>query len=54
MKTIALGVLFALAFVSITGCHWRHRRWRNYHDRSFNAQPNVDVARGERAGSADL
>jgi hypothetical protein len=50
MKTITLGVLFAVALVSVSGCHWRHRRWRNYHERSFNSSQPVDqVAQSQRA-----
>jgi hypothetical protein len=55
MKTIALGVLFAVTIVSLAGCHWRHRRWRNHYDRSFNATQAVDqVAQSRRAATADL
>jgi hypothetical protein len=49
MKTIALGVLLAVTLVSLAGCHWRHRRWRDYHDRSYNSQPSNQLARGQHA-----
>jgi hypothetical protein len=42
MKIMTLGVLFAVALMSVSGCHWRHRRWRNYHDHSYNAQPSAN------------
>ncbi len=33
MKFLAIGVLFAVTLVSISGCHWRHRRWRDHDHR---------------------
>jgi hypothetical protein len=54
MKTITLGVLFAVVLVSVSGCHWRHRRDRNYHHRSYNSQSNVDqLAINRRAANAE-
>jgi hypothetical protein len=54
MKTIALGVLFAVGLVSVTGCHWRHRRWRNYHEHSYNSQRAADqLARAQQASGAE-
>ena len=41
MKIMTLAVLFAVAVVSVSGCHWRHRRWRDHHDRSYNAQSSA-------------
>ena len=55
MKTIAWGVLLAVTIVSLAGCHWRHRRWRNHYDRSFNTTQSVhQVAQSQRAATADL
>ena len=52
MKTITLGVLFAVVLVSASGCHWRHRR--NYHNRSYNSQSTVDqLAMNRRAANAE-
>lgn len=53
MKVMTLVVLFAVAVVSVSGCHWRHRRWRNYHEHSYNSQPTADhFARVERSADA--
>jgi hypothetical protein len=54
MKTIALGVLFAVTVVSLAGCHWRHRRWRDYHDRHYgSALGSQQVAQSQGTASAD-
>ena len=42
MKTLAMAMLFAAALVSLGGCHWRHRNWRNDRDNSYNSYHNGD------------
>jgi len=42
MKAIAIGVLLAVTLVSVAGCHWRHRRWRDHNDRNHYSQYNGD------------
>jgi hypothetical protein len=37
MKTLAIVTLFAAAMLAAAGCHWRHRNWRDYRDRSYNS-----------------
>jgi hypothetical protein len=53
MKRIALGVLLAVTALSLAGCHWRYRRWRDHHYRSFNSSQPVDhLASNPRAAAA--
>ena len=52
MKTLAIGMLFAAALVSVAGCHWRHRR--DYRDYSYNSYHNGDrYVRNQRASVVD-
>lgn len=42
MKTLAIAMLFAAALVSLAGCHWRHRNWRDNRDYSYNSYSDGD------------
>ena len=52
MKTLAIGMLFAAALLSVAGCHWRHRRdYRNYSYNSYNDGDHY--VRNQRASVVD-
>jgi hypothetical protein len=54
MKTLAIGMLFAAALVSVAGCHWRHRNWRDNRNYSYDSYHNGDhYVRNQRASVVD-
>jgi hypothetical protein len=54
MKTLVVGLLLAATLVSATGCHWRHRNWRNYRDYGYNSYQSGDhFARDRRMINAE-
>jgi hypothetical protein len=51
MKTLAIGMLFATALVSVVGCHWRHRR--DYRDYSNSYHNGDHYVHNQRASVVD-
>jgi hypothetical protein len=47
-------MLFAAALVSVAGCHWRHRNWRDNRNYSYNSYHDGDHSvRNQKASVMD-
>jgi hypothetical protein len=54
MKTLAMVTLCAAAMLSVAGCHWGQRHWRDYRDNSYNSyHDGAHYVRNQQAAITD-